>query len=135
MAQPLDAFTQNCYALQFFSCFFFFFPSPETLVVFSPFIYWSAEWIISAINQALSLHFLRCCRCYEVQRAIKIKLGLHYHLFYRDRITRWIFSSSLSTGCLPFTEQPAPQLHRNVLLQAMNISPSLSQISLCYVLE
>lgn len=87
--------------------FFFFFPSPETLVVFSPFIYWSAEWIISVINQALSLHFLRCCRCYEVQRAIKIKLRLHYHLFYRERITRWIFSSSLhrttsSTGTSPY---------------------------------
>lgn len=66
----------------------FFFPlSPETLVVFSPFIYWSAKWIISVINQALSLHFLRYCHCYEVQCAIKIKLGLHYHLFYRYRIT------------------------------------------------
>ena len=80
--QSLDAFTENCYELQFFS---FFFPSSsaETLVVFSPFIYWSAKWIISVINQTLPLHFLRCCHCYEVQCAIKIKLRLHYHLFYR----------------------------------------------------
>lgn len=68
-----------------------FFPSPETLVVFSPFIYWSAKWIISVINQALSLHFLRCCHCYEVQCAIKIKLRLHYPLFYGWRMTWWIF--------------------------------------------
>lgn len=61
----------------------FFSPSAETLVVFSPFIYWSAKWIISVINQAFSLRFLRCCHCYEVQCAIKIKLRLHYHLFYR----------------------------------------------------
>lgn len=31
--------------------------------------------------------FLRCCHCYEVQRAIKIKLRLRYHLFYRERMT------------------------------------------------
>lgn len=62
---------------------FFLPPSTETSVVFSPFIYWSAKWIISVINQALSLPFLRCCHCYEVQCAIKIKLRLHYQLFYR----------------------------------------------------